>query len=149
MVANKERVIITGVKGVIGQILQKGLSDYQITGVDLPDKDVRRYETLATIARGHAAIIHLAWKAEKDNFLSESFDPENALMFSNVYRAALANGVRRVIMASSVHADRFYEWKGPGYMSPYQLPSPDSPYGSHKVFMESLGRWFASKVWRS
>jgi len=48
-------------------------------------------------------------------------------------------------MASSVHADRFYEWKGPGLMSPYNLPNPDSPYGAHKVFMESLGRYFASK----
>lgn len=145
MAANKERIIITGANGVIGQILQKGLGDYQISGLDLPNGDVRKYETLATLARGYSAIIHLAWDAKADNFLSESFDPENSLMFFNAYKAALENGVKRIIMASSVHADRFYAWKGPGYMSPYQLPSPDSPYGAHKVFMESLGRWFASK----
>lgn len=136
--SSKEKVIITGANGVIGQILQKELEDYQITGLDLPDGDVRNYETIAQATPGHTAIIHLAWDTKIDNFLSEKINPENSQMFLNVYKAALENGVRRVIIASSVHADRFYEWKGSGYMSPYQLPNPDSPYGAHKVFMESL-----------
>lgn len=142
---NKERIIITGSKGNIGQILQKGLEEYQITELDLPEGDVRKYETLAKVAPGHFAIIHLAWDTEVDNFLSGKIDPENSQMFFNVYKAALEHKVQRVIVASSVHADRFYEWKGPRYMSPYQLPNPDSPYGAHKVFMESMGRYFASK----
>ncbi len=142
---NKEKIIITGANGVIGQILQKGLEDYQITGIDLPNGDVRQYETLANVASGHSAIIHLAWDTETDNFLSEKINPENSQMFFNVYKAALEHQIPRVIVASSVHADRFYEWKGSEYMSPYQLPNPDSPYGAHKVFMESLGRYFASK----
>lgn len=144
--SNKEKIIITGSKGVIGQILTSGLGEeYQITGLDLPDGDVRRYETLADVASGHLAIIHLAWDTKTDNFLSGKINPENSQMFFNVYQAALEYRVRRVIMASSVHADRFYEWKGLGFMSPYQLANPDSPYGAHKVFMESLGRWFSSK----
>lgn len=143
--SSRERIIITGANGVIGQILQKSLEDYQITGLDLPNGDVRSYETLASVAPGHTVIIHLAWDTKVDNFLSEKINPENSQMFFNVYKAALENGVRRVIAASSVHADRFYEWKGSGYMSPYQLPNPDSPYGAHKVFMESLGRYFSSK----
>ena len=144
--SNKEKIIITGVNGVIGQILKSGLGkEYQITGLDLPDGDVRSYETLGNIVSGHSAIIHLAWDTQTDNFLSGKINPENSQMFFNVYKAALEHKVQRVIIASSVHADRFYEWKDPGYMSPYQLPNPDSPYGAHKVFMESLGRWFASK----
>lgn len=144
--SNKEKIIITGANGVIGQILKSGLGEeYQITGLDLPDGDVRSYETLADVASGHSAIIHLAWDTKTDNFLSEKINPENSQMFFNVYQVALEHKVPRVIIASSVHADRFYEWKGPGYMSPYQLPNPDSPYGAHKVFMESLGRWFSSK----
>lgn len=143
---SKEKIIITGVKGVIGQILQKGLGEeYQITGLDLPDGDVRKYETLANVASGHLAIIHVAWDTQTDNFLSGKINPENSQMFFNVYRVALEKGVKRVIVASSVHADRFYEWKGPGFMSPYQLPNPDSPYGAHKVFMETMGRWYASE----
>lgn len=143
--ANKERIIITGSKGNIGQILQRGLKEYQITGLDLPEGDVREYETLAKVASGYFAIIHLAWDTERDNFLSGRINPENSQMFFNVYRAALEHKVQRVVVASSVHADRFYEWKGSGYMSPYQLPNPDSPYGAHKVFMESMGRYFAAK----
>ena len=123
--ANKEKIIITGSKGNIGQILQKGLRDYQITGLDLPEGDVRDYETLTRIASGHFAIIHLAWDTEVDNFLSGKINPENSQMFFNVYKAALEHKVQRVLVASSVHANRFYEWKGPGYMSPYQLPNPD------------------------
>ncbi len=57
-------------------------------------------------------------------------------MFLNVYKAGLEHKVPMVIIASSIHADRVYEWKGQGYMSPYQLPNPDSPYGAHKVFMD-------------
>ncbi len=57
-------------------------------------------------------------------------------MFLNVYKAGLEHKVPMVIIARSIHADRFYEWKGQGYMSPYQLPNPDSPYGAHKVFMD-------------
>lgn len=142
---NKGRIIITGSKGNIGQILRKGLEEYQIIGLDLPEGDVRRYETLANVASGQFAIIHLAWDTEVDNFLSEKINPENSQMFFNVYKAALEYKVQRVIVASSVHADRFYGWKGPGCMSPYQLPNPDSPYGAHKVFMESMGKYFASK----
>lgn len=143
---NKEKIIITGSNGLIGQILQNGLrEEYEVTEVDLPDGDVGDYKTLGNIVPGHSAVIHLAWDTKTDNFLSEKINPENSQMFFNVYKAALENGVKRVIVASSVHADRFYEWKGPGYMSPYQLPNPDSPYGTHKVFMESLGKWFSSK----
>lgn len=66
-------------------------------------------------------------------------------MTYNVYKAAIKTRVPRVIMASSVHADNFYNWKGPELLSPYRIPIPDSPYGANKVFMESLGRYYATK----
>jgi len=66
-------------------------------------------------------------------------------MFYNVYKAAIEAGVPRVIMTSSVHADRFYGWQGPEYMSPDRIPIPDSPYGAHKVFMEASVRYYATK----
>lgn len=143
--AKEAKILVTGIKGVIGQILQRGLTDFHITGLDLPNHDIRDYKDLCQAVSGHSAIVHLAWDAEIDNFQSKSFNTDNSRMFSNVYRSALEAGVRRVIVASSVHADRFYDWKGPTFMSPYSLPNPDCPYGAHKVFMESLGRYFASK----
>lgn len=95
----KEKIIITGINGAIGQLLISGLGEeYQITGLDLPDGDVRKSETLGNTATGHLAIIHLAWDTQTDNFLSEKTNPENSQMFSNVYQAALANGVKIALM---------------------------------------------------
>jgi uronate dehydrogenase len=66
-------------------------------------------------------------------------------MFFNVYNAALETGVPRVIMASSVHADDFHTPKDTAPISPDRIPTPDSPYGAHKVFMEATGRYYATK----
>lgn len=141
----REKIIVTGDKGTIGTVLKKGLTDYDITGLDLPTHDLRKYEAISAISKGHRAIIHLAWDTKVDNFLSGKINEDNSRMFFNVYQAALENGVPRVIVASSVHADKFYKWEGEDKMSPYQLPSPDSPYGAHKVFMESLGKYYSQQ----
>lgn len=142
----KERIAITGASGTIGTVLKEGLKEeYEITSIDLPERNVLNYGQLLKIISQHLAIIHLAWDTITDNFKSEKINPENAEMFDNIYRAALEAGVPRVIMASSVHADGFYGWKGQGYMSVERTPIPDSPYGAHKVFMESLGRYYATR----
>lgn len=142
----KERIVITGSEGVIGNVLKNGLSkDYEITGLDLPNADVRDYEKLISIFPGHAVVIHLAWDTKTDNFKSERTNPDNAVMFDKVYRAALATAVPRVIMASSVHADRFYEPLGSVAKDPYVVSNPDSPYGAHKIYMEMLGKWYAKE----
>lgn len=140
-----KKLMITGVNGAIGQIFKNGLTEYEIVGLDLPDGDVRDYKTVANRAIGCLAIIHLAWDTKTDNFKSENINPDNSQMFLNVYKTALELQVPRVIMASSVHADEFYNWQGPGLMSAYNLPKPDSPYGAHKVFMESLGKYYSTK----
>jgi nucleoside-diphosphate-sugar epimerase len=66
-------------------------------------------------------------------------------MAENIYRLAVKTKVKKVIMASSVHADKFYDWKGPGLISPYRFPTPTSPYGASKLYIEALGRFFAQK----
>lgn len=145
MTRNLKRVAITGANGVIGTVLRNGLSEFEITPIDLPGVDVRNYRKLLEVLRGHSAIIHLAWDANVDNFRSGGLNTDNLLMAYNVYRGAVEARVPRVIMASSVHADNFYAWKGPGLLSPGLLPVPDSPYGASKVFMEALGRSYAAK----
>ena len=140
-----KRVLITGAKGRIGQILTKGLSgNYMLTSADLPEVDARDYGGLLKSFSGQDVVIHLAWKINTENFQHETTDVENHAMFENAYRAALDAQVPRIVMASSVHADDFTGQHGE-LLTPQRLPSPTSPYGAHKVFMESMGRYYSKK----
>jgi len=84
----------------------------------------------------------------------------NVIATANMYDAAHAAGVRRVIFASSMHAMGGYEFDEP-YLSivsgrvddldPAAIDlvkgedpvRPDSRYGATKIFGESLGRYYA------
>lgn len=137
------KVLITGSRGTIGTILVAGLR-HDITAFDLPDHDARSLEQLTSLAAGHDAIVHLAWDTRIENYQSDDINPDNALMAFNVYRAALEAGVGRVVMASSVHADDA-SLPREGLLSPTSVPTPDSPYGATKVFVEALGRYYAGQ----
>jgi len=139
----RKKIVITGSNGVIGSILRGHLQEYKITPMDLPEVDVREYDKLLQIFPGHDGIIHLAWDKKTENFRSGKINPDNSSMTCNVYRAAVETGVPRVIMASSVHADSYSKWEGPGLLKPDRIPVPDSPYGASKLFMEALGRHYA------
>jgi len=133
------RIAVTGGKGTIGTVLQKGLTDYNVVSLDRPEVDAREYLLLKKHFADIDIVIHLAFHSGKNNL----YDSDNSLMAFNVYQAALDAKVRRVIMASSVHADNFHMWKGPGKLTAKNIPVPDSVYGASKVFMESLGRYYA------
>lgn len=140
-----KKIAITGSNGTIGSILKKGLSEYSINSLDLPKYDVRNYKNIKRRLRGNDVVIHLAWDTKTDSVSSGKINPDNSLMFWNVYKGSLESKVRRVIMASSIHADTFYGWKKSKLKNTKTIPIPDSPYGSHKVFMESLGRYYAQQ----
>lgn len=137
------RLAITGGKGKIARALKRRL-DHEITTIDLPETDVRDYESLLQVLPGHDAVLHLAWDNVTETYQSGKINPENALMVHNVYNAAIEANVPRVIIASSVHADNAYAFRGIGLMSPEKTPWPDSPYGASKVFTESLGRYYST-----
>lgn len=138
-----KRVLITGSGGVIGSVLKAGLS-HEMTDFDLPEYNVENYQQLLEKVRGHDVIVHLAWDSTHETWLSENLDPENIAQNFNIYQAAQEAGVRRVIIASSVHADKF-AGRNPEapLLQPYNLPTPDSPYGASKCMMEALGRYYA------
>jgi len=138
-----KKVLITGAKGRIGEILSKGLSDYELTLVDLPEIDVTDYQRLEELARDQDVVIHLAWNDERENFQTNTSDPDNLLMAENIYRVSLNLGVSRVIMASSVHADDFRSFHGKGFLSPNVVPKPPMPYGRSKVKIEEMGRKYS------
>jgi nucleoside-diphosphate-sugar epimerase len=138
-----KRVLIIGSDGAIGSVLRKGLN-HDTTDFDLPHFNAKEYTHLYEKAQGHDAVVHLAWDFERDGWLAENLNPNNTLISYNVYQAAVDAGVKRVVVASSVHADKF-AGRDPtlGLLKPYDLPTPDSPYGAGKVLMEALGRYYA------
>jgi uronate dehydrogenase len=137
-------VAITGAAGTIGSVLMGGLSGHTLTPLDLPECDLRVADLRRAFKR-QSVVVHLAWMTLLDNWFTKTFHPDNALMAFRVFDAAAAAGVKRVIMASSVHADRYRTWEGPGLLEPGMIPTPDSPYGAAKVFVESLGRYYATE----
>lgn len=139
------KVFLTGASGVIGTVIRSQLPQYNFLAFDLPNHDARNYNDVLTAIAGCDAAIHLAWDTRIENWKTGNINPDNGLMTFNVYTAALASGLRRLIMASSVHAHDYAYWKGPDLIDPYALPTPDSPYGASKVFMEALGRYFSKE----
>ena len=156
-----KRVLVTGAKGTIGNILTKGLqSHYQLTLIDKIESNEENYfkldvtelfDDFKELLQSHDSLIHLAW----DRSIIRS-----KKMILNVYEAAL--GVEphpRVIMASSIHAAGV-DWS----RKPYSLIAdrkfddvreisligvdkrmPDSAYGEAKLWMEDLGRCYSKR----
>ena len=141
------KIAITGAKGIVGSALITKLDTdkFNITELDLPEHDVSDLDSLTETTRDHDAIIHLAWNTLRDNYTSGRIDPINDQMIYNAYQAAVTNKVPRVIMASSNHAHRHDKRDADGKIrATINPPVPDSPYGAEKVFMEALGRYFAT-----
>jgi hypothetical protein len=170
---SKRRVVLTGAAGYVGQRMFKELSerwdlvpiDIQVTtrsgqkvpGIivaDLanPDRDAYRAHF-----RGADAVIHLGyvrapgldattWQNNSDaKFWAEH---QNVALAYNVYRTALEEGVRRVVVASSNHAADYYErlvWAGQlDMVTPEMPPRSDNWYGWAKAAYELLGFVFAT-----
>jgi uronate dehydrogenase len=137
-------VLVTGGAGRIGTVLRRGWKG-PLTAFDLPDGDARDRAALIRAAAGHDAIVHLAAVLERENHINNEFWPDNQVMTVNALEAAVAAGVPRVVLASSVHTDRWWPPAADGrLLDPTHEPVPTSPYGASKVFMEALGRHFAA-----
>jgi nucleoside-diphosphate-sugar epimerase len=138
------KVLIIGSRGTVGNVLMNGLP-HDTTDFDLPEHNAEDYKHLYEAAKGHDTIVHLAWDFDRDGWLGESLNPDNTQVSFNVYQAAVDASVKRVIMISSVHADKFAgrDVATQGLLKPFDLPLPDSPYGASKCFMEALGRYYA------
>jgi nucleoside-diphosphate-sugar epimerase len=135
-------VLITGSEGVIGSVLRRGLSDkYQIRGVDLP-QDISRYDTLWAQMPGVQTVIHLARRFSPTDPVERRMRiyPQNVQIDVNVFTAVVRAGVKRLIVASSVHADNH---RHPDLVEPLTIPgsySPATPYGVYKLIEEEVGK---------
>jgi NAD+ dependent glucose-6-phosphate dehydrogenase len=171
--SGKRRVLVTGASGEIASQILPELERHHelvfldvraadrwgrpVAGVrlaDLTHPDRRRYQDQF---EGVDTVVHLGYKHPgsadwgADLAPVERFEGElaNVRMAQNVYRCALDQGVRRVVMASSNHAADWYEHRlvhsrEREMVYPSELPLSDNFYGWAKAAYELLGFVYAT-----
>jgi uronate dehydrogenase len=147
-------VLITGAAGDVGTHLRRELAGrYKLrlsdrtaitdlaAGEEFMLADISVMEGLDKVVRGVDAIVHLGGFSVEGPW--EAILPANIIGAYNVFEAARANGVKRILFATSNHAVGFYRRDQTIDHTVY--PRPDSRYGVSKVFGEALGSLYADK----
>ena len=169
----KRRVVLTGAAGYVAQRMFEELgarwdlvpidvrdtaSDgARVPGLVVADLTERDRDAYRHLFRGADAVIHCGyvrapgldattWRNNSDaKFWAEH---ENVALAYNVYRVALEEGVRRVVVASSNHAADYYErlvWADRlDLVTPELAPRSDNWYGWAKAAYELQGFVFAT-----
>ncbi|GGO81349.1 NAD-dependent epimerase/dehydratase family protein [Wenjunlia tyrosinilytica] len=149
-------VLLTGAAGGVGTLMRERLPQYgyelrlldaaPVEGApEAITADIRDTDALLAAVRGVDAIIHLAGISLEAPF--EKILDSNIEGTYSIYEAARAEGVRRVVYASSNHAVGFT----PRPADPAEkvgvgtAPRPDTYYGVSKVFGEALASLYADK----
>ena len=147
-VTNKRRVVITGGAGRIGRTVCAALADrWDLKAVDLKPADgVAQLDVTDGAAcreafAGADAVVHLA--ADPDPEATwDSLLPANIVAPYQVATAAAACDVRRLVLASSLHAVGGYPERRQRRAS--DQPRPLNLYGASKAWIEALGSTIAA-----
>ncbi|WP_054955740.1 NAD-dependent epimerase/dehydratase family protein [Paenibacillus dakarensis] len=149
----KRKLLITGAAGTIGNVLFKGLKQdnrYDIVGADIQadeeqgivQLDIDDEARLAELTQGIDTVLHFAWIKDNDDFLGKVLEG-NVSGAYKLFEAAVQNGVRRLVFASSNHATGYY--KTSEKVEPDDPYRPDSFYGLSKCYIELLGRLYSDQ----
>lgn len=143
------RIAVTGARGHLGAKLAahlRGLG-HQVLGLDLAEAegclavDLSRLDGLAEVLAGQEAVVHLA--ADRSPLAGWATAlPHNVDATLNLYEAARAAGVPRLVFASSnwlMGGRRF----GRERLTPDLMPEVVNPYGISKLIGERTGALYA------
>jgi NAD+ dependent glucose-6-phosphate dehydrogenase len=141
-------VLLTGAAGRIGQALLPAFQQrYNLRALDrqpVPGDpravtaDLTDLPALKTAMTDIEVVVHLAATPNEQPFLDQLV-PNNIVGVHNIFQAAVENGVRRVVFASTVQTVLGYKNQRVEVTDPVR---PSSIYGATKVFGEALGRFY-------
>lgn len=145
-------VLITGAGGHLGRKLFDALENdpvYDVSGIDIRPVEHPKIHTAdlsgdsswVSLLKGVDVIVHLAGDREPAATWSSAIK-HNMDATLSLYHHAAANGVSRVVLASSnwVHSDKRFTQDALNSTTP---PGPVNAYGMSKLFCERTGAYFA------
>lgn len=148
-------VLYTGASGRMASALRESLAgefeEVRLFARSVPERlfegeevalgDLADAEAVERACFGIDVIVHLGGIADESSF--DEILSANIVGTQNVFAAARAQRVRRVVFASTNHVIGFYP--STQTIGPDDPPRPDTYYGVSKVFGEALGRLYHDK----
>ncbi|HTJ37962.1 MAG TPA: NAD(P)-dependent oxidoreductase [Dactylosporangium sp.] len=142
-------IVLTGAAGGVASLLRLDgpvrRTDLVAADPDIVAGDLADPQFCRSVVRGADAIVHLAGQADPSTPWPGLRTP-NADVTANVLDAAVAAGVPRVVLASSLHAVAGHVDAGLTFVGEDLPPHACCPYGAAKVLAEQLARCYAD-VW--
>lgn len=147
-----KKILVTGSAGGVGRVVCKKLTEagHRVRGFDriaatgLDDSavgDILDRAAVLEAAAGMDTLIHLAAMPDESDFLQDLFEP-NVRGLYHVCDAARRQGVKRLILASSVQVVFGHDWS----RKPVRLedgPRVINHYALTKLWAEDLGEMYA------
>ena len=153
MTAWVHRLLLTGAAGGLGQALRPRLAAdcavLRLSDITAKPSDISAHEEWITqdladkagvfaLCTGVDAVIHLGGVSTERPF--DEILPANIVGVYNLYEAARAQGVKRIVFASSNHVTGYY--KQSDTIDAAAPPRPDGWYGISKAFGEDVSRFY-------
>lgn len=156
------RIAVTGAAGGVGTETLAALDDHEVTpithrerdGIDSEVLDVRDVAAVEAALSGQDVVVHLAANPSAHADWADVEDV-NVSGTHNVYQAAVANNVDRVVFGSSTHVTHMHNMPDstavgetavdPAVVRADDPPRPSSPYGISKVTGEAMGSYYADR----
>ena len=146
--STRRRVVLTGGAGGIGRSIAPVLADrweLQVTDLRAGDGvtalDVTDADACGVAFAGADAVVHLAANPSPEATWDDLLGP-NVVGAHSVASAAAAAGVRRLVLASSLHTVSSLPAGRQARRT--DQPCPANLYGATKAWAEALGSWVAA-----
>ncbi|HEX4212512.1 MAG TPA: NAD(P)-dependent oxidoreductase [Candidatus Dormibacteraeota bacterium] len=148
------QVLLTGAAGSVAGQLLPGLEGWarlrltdrveppSMAGAETVRGDLEDAAFVDSVMEGVDAAVHLAANADAQSEWDEVRGP-NLEAPVNILAAAARHGVRKLVLASSVHAVGQYSKQGRRGITTDLPVAPCCPYGASKAFVEAAGRQHA------